>query len=149
VYDHERQYIGKKPAALSALNPETIILPRQAQDKYFENSKTTAVCEGIWVDGVRVALESRFLDVEDGPTSLRRVCHPTQQRAAAADGGGGGGGAAQRLDRHPSDYRGGVAEVWVGEPSPVAIGRSGTAKNDLLSERTSCGSFITSVPSLS
>ena len=66
---------------------------------------------GIWVDGVRVVLESRFLDVEDGPTSLRRVCHPQPA---------GGHGRV----RHPSDYRGGVAEVWVGEPPPVAIGQS-------------------------
>lgn len=66
---------------------------------------------GIWVDGVQVALESRYLDVEDGPTSLRRVCHP--QRASG-----------EVRARHPSDYRGGVAEVWVGEPPPVAIGQS-------------------------
>lgn len=60
---------------------------------------------------MRVALESRFLDVEDGPTSLRRVCHPQK------DG-------VQGRARHPSDYRGGVAEVWVGEPSPAAVGQA-------------------------
>lgn len=63
------------------------------------------------MDGVRVALESRFLDVEDGPTSLRRVCHPQK-------------GSFQGRVHHPSDYRGDVAEVWVGEPPPAAVGQS-------------------------
>eukprot|EP01046_Picozoa_sp_COSAG06_P119479 COSAG06_NODE_66750_length_253_cov_1.292208_1_plen_33_part_10 len=33
MYDHERQYIGNKTAALSSFYIETIIFPRQAQDK--------------------------------------------------------------------------------------------------------------------
>ena len=55
----------------------------------------------IFVDGVRHALESRWLDVEDGPVSLGRACHPPRD----------GSRRAPRAD----DYSGTLTNVWVGE----------------------------------